>query len=183
MTFLTGQLLVASPDLRDPNFARSVVLMLQHAEAGAIGLVLNRRSGTPLSAIWDQVTDAPCTLDLPVMTGGPVEGPLVILHGDAELNEREIMPGVYFSAHKDLITELLAHARLPMRVFAGYSGWGEGQLEAEMEEGSWSTTPATRELIFADEESLWQQATKQIADDILIHSLGIKHVPDQPDLN
>jgi putative transcriptional regulator len=183
MTSLAGKLLVASPDLRDPNFARSVVLMLQHAEAGAIGLVLNRRSGTPLSAIWDQVTDVPCTLDLPVMTGGPVEGPLVILHGDAELNEREIMPGVYFSAHKDLITELLAQGELPMRVFAGYSGWGEGQLEAEMQEGSWSTTAATQELIFGDEETLWQQATKRIADDILIHGLGIKHVPDSPELN
>lgn len=52
-----------------------------------------------------------------------------------------------------------------------------------MQEGSWSTTAATHELIFGDEETLWQQATKRIADDILIHGLGIKHVPDRPELN
>ena len=52
-----------------------------------------------------------------------------------------------------------------------------------MQEGSWSTTAATHELIFGDEETLWQQATKRIADDILIHCLGIKHVPDRPELN
>lgn len=180
MSSLAGKLLVATPELGDPNFARSVVLMLQHGEQGAIGLVLNHRSGTQLSAIWEQISDEPCSFDLPVMTGGPVEGPLVIMHTDADLNEREIMPGVYFAAHKDLITELLAKGEQPMRIFAGYSGWGAGQLETEMEEGSWSITDASRDFIFGDEETLWKRATKQIADDVLIRGLGIKHVPDEP---
>lgn len=183
MKSLSGKLLVASADLGDPNFARSVVLMLQHEEQGAIGLVLNRRSGTHLAAIWNQVSDEPCPLDLPVMTGGPVEGPLVIVHADAELTERQIMPGVHFAAHKELITQLLENGGQPMRVFAGYSGWGGGQLETELEEGSWGITDATREIIFGDEESLWLQATKRIADDNLIRDLGVRHVPDQPWLN
>lgn len=183
MASLAGKLLVATPALSDPNFARSVVLMLQHGEQGAIGLVLNRPSGTHLSEIWHQISEDPCSIDLPVMTGGPVEGPLVILHADDDLSERQVMQGVYFAAHKDLITQLLAKGVPPMRVFAGYSGWGGGQLEDEIEEGSWSTTDATRDVIFGDADVLWDQANKQIADDILIRSLGIKHVPEQPWLN
>jgi putative transcriptional regulator len=183
MASLAGKLLVATPNLSDPNFSQSVVLMLQHGEQGAIGLVLNRPSGTHLSAIWSQISDAPCSLDMPVMTGGPVEGPLVILHADDELSERQVMQGVYFAAHKDLITQLLAKGVLPMRIFAGYAGWGEGQLESEIEEGSWSMTEATREFIFGDFDDIWHQANKTIADDILIRGLGIKHVPPQPWLN
>ena len=66
------------------------------------------------------------------------------------------------------------------RMLAGYSGWGAGQLETEMEEGSWSITDASRDFVFGDEEALWKLATKQIADDVLIRGLGIKHVPDEP---
>lgn len=183
MNSLNGKLLVATPELGDPHFAKSVVLMLQHEEQGAIGLVLNRRSGTQLGAIWDQVSDEPCPFDLPVMTGGPVEGPLVIVHADSDLTERQIIPGVHFAAHKELITRLLANGDLPMRIFAGYSGWGGGQLETELEEGSWAITDATPEIIFGDEESLWTQANKRIADDHLIRDLGVKHVPDKPWFN
>lgn len=181
MASLSGKLLVASPDLLDPNFARSVVLMIQHDEDGGIGLVLNRGSQARLEAIWEQLCDEPCPLDLRVMNGGPVEGPLVALHTDPAFAEREVVPGVHLAAHKDLVTGLVASAAAPLRVYVGYAGWAAGQLESEIEEGSWGIADATSSLVFGDDgEGLWQQVIRHVADRELIAGLRIKHVPEQP---
>ncbi len=177
---LAGKLLVASRSLGDSHFARTVVLMIHHDGEGAFGLVINRRSSVHLSDIWKRVGDGPCPRDLPVMVGGPVEGPLVIVHADAMLGEMEVAAGVHFTAQTDQLAPLLHQASEPLRVVIASSGWSGGQLEHELTEGSWEVVDATPELVFGDDETIWLRLTRRIADQRLIESLGIKQVPAEP---
>lgn len=180
MPSLSGHLLVAAPKLGDPNFARTVILIVQHGDEGAFGLVLNQPSGQRVKDLWDQVASGECQLEGPLCIGGPVEGPLLAVHADAALSEREIVPGVYFASQRDSIEQLIEHPAGPARMFLGYSGWGEGQLEGELQEGAWLTVPATAEHVFFDGDDLWKQVVSQISG-VVIHSRGdIKHVPPQP---
>jgi putative transcriptional regulator len=180
MLSLSGHLLVASPKLGDPNFARTVILIVQHGEEGAFGLVLNQPSTQRVKDLWQHVASGKCSLDQPLCIGGPVEGPLLAVHGDAEHSEREIVPGVYFASQRDAIEQLVEHPATPVRMFLGYSGWGEGQLEGELREGAWLTAPATADHVFFTGDDLWKEVVSNISGAV-IHSRGdIKHVPPQP---
>ena len=180
MDSLSGKLLVAAPRLNDPNFSRTVVLMVEHDRGGALGLVLNRPGNQALDSIWDELVDGACPHDLTVMVGGPLEGPLLALHADSSSAERGIVPGVFLAMRKDLVVSLVVDGSRPLRVFAGYSGWGAGQLDAELAADDWGIAEATSELVFGDIDSMWQRATRQIADANLAGALRIKHVPAKP---
>lgn len=180
MESLTGKLLVAAKSLIDPNFARSVVLVVHHNDQGAFGLVLNRASGTRLATVWEELVAVPCPIDLPLMVGGPVEGPLLALHADPERSDHEVVPGVQFVGRHEHLVSLVDDAVQPLRVFSGYSGWAAGQLEAEIESGSWGLAVASREVVFSDEATLWQRLTARIADAALVDWLRIRHVPERP---
>lgn len=172
--------MAASPRLGDPNFARAVILIVQHGEEGALGIVLNRPSEHRVDDVWRQVGGGHCAIDQSLGIGGPVEGPLVAVHGDAELSEREILPGVHFASQREALERLIEHPTGPVRLFSGYSGWGEGQLEGELREGAWLTAPATAEQVFFEGDDLWKDVVSYISDEI-IHARGdIKHVPPQP---
>lgn len=183
MALLAGRLLVASPRLDDPNFGRTVVLVIQHGPQGAFGLVLNRPGPDRLEAVWRQTVKKPCALDLPLLVGGPVEGPLMALHGDADLSEHEVIPGVHFTRQKDHLLELVAAATSPLSVFACYSGWGGGQLEGELSRGDWEVVEADAAIVFSDEATLWTRATRRAADARLARLVRARHVPHAPDLN
>jgi putative transcriptional regulator len=184
MKSLRGSLLVASPHLPDPNFARSIVLMIQHGEQGAFGLVLNRPSDNRLQEVWSQVTDEPCPADTLIYLGGPVPGPLMSLHTKRSCSEEEIRPGIYFATQRENVLQLVRENAQPFRVFSGYAGWGEGQLEGELEVGGWLTCDATHRFVFpAPGEDVWKQAVHKIGDEILRSSLHIDDVPDDPSLN
>lgn len=180
MDSLSGMFLAASPRLADPNFARAVILIVQHGEEGALGIVLNRPSSHRVEEVWRQVGGGECAIDQPLGIGGPVPGPLVAVHGDAELSEREILPGVHFASQRTALERLVEHPSVPVRLFSGYSGWGAGQLEAELREGAWLTAPATAELVFFEGDDLWKDVVSSISSEIL-HARGdIKHVPPEP---
>ena len=93
---LRGHLLIASPKLVDPNFHRTVVLMIQHTDDGALGLVLNRSTGKLLQNIWSEISEKPCDGELVLHLGGPVPGPLMALHTAEWLSDSEVLPGVFF---------------------------------------------------------------------------------------
>ena len=183
MISLQGDLLIASPHLFDPNFLRSVVLLVQHSTEGAFGLLLNRPLDKTVGTAWKALTDEPCECDLPVYYGGPVEGPLAALHTEQTLAEEQVLPGVYFSANKDLLDKLVQQPPWGLRVFNGYSGWGEGQLEAELEAGGWLTFPATADDVFSDVEEVWRRISRRINLDILAGSIAPEQVPDDPTWN
>lgn len=183
MKSLRGQLLVATPQLPDANFYRTVVLLVEHTAAGALGVVLNRRTDRSVAELWREVSEAACDDPRPVRMGGPVSGPLIALHTDHELSEMEILPGVYLAAQKSYLDRLVGQTEHAYRVYLGHSGWGGGQLEGELEQGAWLTTPAAPEHVFYDDDDLWETVAKHIGDAVLLESLHIKHVPRDPSMN
>lgn len=175
-----GKFLVASPRLRDPNFVKTVVLLVQHGEQGALGVVLNRPSGLTVREATDQLPDVPDGPDTPLHVGGPCPGPLVALHADPETAEIEVCDGLYFSAEKSKVERLLRDGNAKTRFFAGYSGWGAGQLEGEMEEGSWLLVPATREVVFDPGSDPWGRLNTYAT---LGGTVPLERIPDDPHLN
>ena len=155
-----GCLLVASPELLDPNFARTVVFILSHDGDGSFGLVLNR----PLEVTLHDVLESPGegAERLPVLRGGPVQPEMLqfLAHGLA--GERELLPGVSVGGDLD---DLLRHVRGggAARAYAGYAGWGGGQLERETVEGSWIVAPARAEHVFeVPAQELWVKVLREL---------------------
>ena len=183
MKSLQGQLLIASPHLPDPNFYRTVVLIVQHHAEGALGLVLNRPSFETVKSVLAAYTSTPLSNEIPVLIGGPIEGPLMAVHGVECCSEAEVITGVHFAAERDHILQIISREN-PFRLFTGYSGWGIGQLENEMEVGGWLTVRATSEHIFeTPTEHLWKRVSSHIGDSILQQGLGIKVPDSDPRLN
>jgi putative transcriptional regulator len=150
MPSLAGYFLVARPVLDDPNFKRTVVLILQHGPDGAFGLVVNR----PVEAE---------KLAFPIYLGGPckLEG-MLLLHGHAEWvtdkGQGEICPGVFLgdSECAERVAQSDDTDKLRFKMFSGYSGWGPQQLEGELAEKAWAVVKATSEQLFATPaEDLW----------------------------
>lgn len=183
MESLRANLLIAVPQLPDKNFYRTVVLIIQHDEEGAFGVVLNRPSNLTISSIWEKIADEPCDNPQPINVGGPVQGPLIAVHTDDSLSENEIFPDVYFAAQMENLDQLVRQRSKPFLVFSGYSGWASGQLESEVEAGGWLTTPASYEYVFSDVDDLWKTVASDIGFDIMTHDMGIKHVPSDPSSN
>jgi putative transcriptional regulator len=183
MQSLQGQLLVASHQLADSNFARSVVLIVRHDTDGALGLILNRRTNRGLEEIWEQISDKTCKCDAPLYFGGPVPGPLMALHRHEPLADAEVLPGAYFCVERDKLEELLEHNDGSFKLFVGHSGWAGGQLEQELEVGGWRTAAATIEHIFQGENELWEQVNKELGIALLRSALDIKDVPEDPSVN
>ncbi len=182
MESLEGQLLLASPQLLDPNFVRTVVLLVEHNDNGALGLVINRPTGTTVQELWKQVGESPCESRQPVHLGGPVSGPIMAIHTVNSLAEMEIVEGVFFARKKQNLDELVRRDER-FKVFYGQSGWGPGQLEGEIEQGAWRAVPAKLEDLFDAADDLWQRLMQRAMAGVLPEMLGIKHVPQDPSLN
>ncbi|MGQ9576854.1 MAG: YqgE/AlgH family protein [Thermoguttaceae bacterium] len=183
MKSLKGHFLVASSHLLDPNFVRTVVLLVHHTDQGAFGVVLNRPAESTVEELWQKVGQTPCHCKQPFYVGGPVSGPLMAIHADPALAEMEVLPGVYFAAQRDHLEKLIEKQDYPFRIFVGHSGWGEGQLENELEQGAWLTTPASPEYVFYDDFDLWRKVTQQIGRSLLMDLLKLKGLPEDPTYN
>jgi putative transcriptional regulator len=185
MDSLEGRLLVASPHLQDANFVRTVVLIVQHNDEGALGVVVNRPTSKLVQELWEEIGQSACPSAEPVFLGGPVSGPIMAVHAHESLAELEVLPGLFFAAKKANLDQLVAQDEHLYRIFVGHSGWGPGQLEGELEVGAWLTTPATAEYVFYDhaDGDLWAEVSKQIGHSLLQGMLGIKEVPEDPSLN
>lgn len=183
MQSLQGHLLVASHQLLDSNFARSVVLIVRHDAEGALGLILNRRTNRKIEEIWEQISETTCGSDAPLYFGGPVPGPLMALHQHEPLADAEVLPGAYFCVEKEKLEQLVAQNDGPFTLFVGHAGWGGGQLENELEVGGWRTTPATLEHVFQRESDLWERVNKELGIALLRSALHIKDLPDDPSVN
>lgn len=167
-----GALLAAWPDLMDPNFMHSVVVICQHSEEGAYGLVTNRRTKF---AVRDLLPDHPLLsrCGFPVHLGGPVDhSTLQFLHrvpgeipGGLCL-DGQLWLGGELEAMGRYATERPDEARRTLRVFLGYSGWGAGQLEAELGMQSWLPAPSSLDVVFGEEgEPAWRRVVRSIGRD------------------
>ena len=155
-----GKILVAGRELRDPNFAETVVLILEHNAQGTLGLVLTRPSETPLT----QLLDLPSGGSVPlVYQGGPVEGSgvLALVRSDtARPDTKLVLPGVYEITAPAPLNELVKANAGPdrLRVYYGYSGWSAEQLERETRSGAWHVFEGTAAIVFdADPGTLWRR--------------------------
>jgi putative transcriptional regulator len=165
---LRGRLLIAGKSLRDPNFFQTVVLILDHGDGGALGVVVNRPSQVRLSTALSQHFDLPEN-DVNIYYGGPVESSaLFILHDGKWLHgdEKSVVPGVYVGSSAGEFESVLRAAlrgeeQVRFRVFSGCAGWGPGQLEAELSRADWHIQPATREAILYDDPyAAWESLLK-----------------------
>ena len=178
---LRGKLLVASPTLADPNFARSVVFITEHNEEGAMGIALDRPSETLVGDAVPQLNGV-AGADEPVYVGGPVQpNALVVLaeFSDPSAAAWIVVADVGF-ASADADMDDLPDAVRRARVYAGYSGWGAGQLEAELEVDSWIVEPPLPKELFPDDpEALWS--------DVLARKGGqyalVARMPPDPSVN
>ena len=153
---LRGQCLIAAKSLRDANFYKTVVLMLEHNLQGATGLVLNRPSSVRVAHALSGHFTLPDTEEV-VYMGGPVEPTALLILHDAESlgsSESSPAPGVFVGGSAESFEQVLLSSasedadRACFRVFSGYSGWGEGQLEDEIERGDWLIHSGSHELVF-----------------------------------
>lgn len=179
MESLKAHLLIASPGLYDPNFRKTVVLMAEHNEEGALGLVLNHPSDVTVHEAVPPLAEATEPDDL-LFVGGPVQPTDVVILADLGDPERLDLPiiagvGILTGILED---EDLAGARA-VRVFAGYSGWGPGQLESELAEDSWLMLPALPGDAFASPDVLWLDVVRRLGKD---HAF-LATMPIDPGLN
>lgn len=180
MDTLRGQLLIAGPGLWDPNFRRTVVLIGHHDDEGAVGVVLNR----PLEATVEEAVPPLSPLvppGEPLFHGGPVQPEAAVVLADFEDPGRAgiiALDTIGFLPEEVDADEIGGLRRA--RVFAGYAGWGAGQLEAEMEESSWHVAPAQPGDVFtSDPDRLWRAAVSRLGPEFRL--LGT--MPLDPQMN
>lgn len=180
MTSYQGMFLLAAPRLQDPNFVRTVILIIRHAADGAIGLVLNRPLDTTIADAVQQV-GGHCTSQSLLHHGGPCDSPLMVIHDNPTLSDIAVAEGLHVSTERAHIEPIL-QADAKARYFIGYAGWGEGQLEAEMETGSWFVIPADHTEVFrSSTQDQWTRLMKKTA----VPGPGIdpRFIPEDPSLN
>lgn len=154
---LQGYFLVAAPTLTDPNFFRTVVLMVQHNDQGALGLVLNRRTRATVAEVCEKILEeSESAISGNVFHGGPCEGPLMILHDEESAGDVPVLDGIHFTTERDKLQWLLRQHEGKAMVFVGYSGWSAGQLETELQGNSWMLLKATARDVF-DPQINWQR--------------------------
>ncbi len=185
-----GALLVATPLLDDPNFRRSVVLILEHDEdGGTLGVVLNRPSDISVTQVlpsWDSLVTGPSVL----FQGGPVQTDSALAlaavpSGEEPLGWRRLhspTPAVARLGTVDLDAppEILAGEITQMRIFAGYAGWSAGQLEAEIRQGAWYLVDAEPgDTFHSDPESLWRAVLRRQRNELAF----VATFPDDPNMN
>jgi len=172
--------LLSMPQLDDPNFRRTVVLLCQHSSEGAWGLVLNRPTGTPAAEAVRM--DPPVQTDngLELWVGGPVEPERgCILLGDDPCDEEavRVCDGLFISGSAALLRRLLeGEVRPRTRLLMGYAGWGPGQLDEELRASAWLISGVETDLIFdVDAEQMWETAIRRLgADPSSLHmSFGV----------
>lgn len=179
---LPGTLLISDPFLKDPSFLRSVIFLCEHQEEGTVGFIINKLHDEPLENFITTISST----HFPLYYGGPVAtNTLHFIHRCPDLISEglEITDGIFWGGDFDTVLTLLnANALQPneIKFFIGYSGWSEGQLEAEIETKSWITRQATNELIYdTTAEHIWKNALKEMEGEYK----QMIHYPLDPQLN
>ncbi len=179
-----GIFLVASPALRDPNFRQTVVLLCEHNADGALGFVVNRPTAMNLSEVLPQVPIIEAQKHV-LFSGGPVQtNQVMLLYRLNELPEgsHAVLDGVCLGGDVTILDRILTQTDSGerFRAFAGYSGWGPGQLENEMQGGSWITIPADPQMVFdRDPAGLWAEILRSLGDPFRIYA----EMPADPTFN
>jgi len=160
-------LLLSMPQLQDPNFARTVVLLCDYLPEGAFGLVLNRPTDMPAGSMVRLQPPVAQANGLPLCTGGPVEperGWILVGEEPVDPDHRTIIDGLYLSASPSVLRRVLeSHPAPRARVLAGYAGWGPGQLDHELAQSAWLMSEVELDLVFdVDPSIMWETAIRRL---------------------
>jgi len=181
---LAGSLLVAMPQLQDPNFRRAVVLLVEHNDSGTFGLVLNRPTEllagnlcASLEVDWKGDPAAGIHWGGPVQpnTGWVVFNQALAVSGDEEGVAR-LAEGIYFAGSLEVLRAIAESPPSDVRLFLGYAGWGSGQLESELSQGAWLVAPLSPEDVFdVDADSMWEHVLRGLGVDpaTLVSTSGV----------
>lgn len=169
-----GALLVASDKLKDPNFARTVILVLRHDEQGTVGVVVNRPTNLVPATTFPELAAGIGQYDGRLYRGGPVAPArvLFLVRGlaAATVNGPEVVEKVFLSADPESLADMtrLAAGTDELRLYAGHAEWTQGQLAEEIKAGGWKVVPATAELVFSEDPgTLWAQLSQQAASGVV----------------
>lgn len=179
--YLQEQMLIAMPSMADPNFSRSVTLLCQHNEQGAIGITVNRLSGFTLGELFFQL-DISCDdeemLSRAVLEGGPVSPDHgFVLHTPMEGFDSSVLVNadIMVTTSRDVLFAIAAgNGPKEFLVALGYAGWGDGQLEWEMRQNAWLSVPVDKAILFeSDLQNRWQKAIGKLGIDVNnLHEFG-----------
>ena len=177
---LAGSLLLAHPELKDPNFNKSVVLISAHStDDGALGVILNRPMGQSL-AQFDGKFSYTDLADVPLYVGGPASPAQMILTAwQWHLEQGRFQ--LHFGINPDKARELISHdPEIELRGFVGYSGWSQGQLEGELEQDSWVVTPVSSDALEdVQGDDLWRTIIREVSPEMRF----LADAPDDPSVN
>jgi putative transcriptional regulator len=172
--FLTGQLLIASPTMGDPRFVQTVILMVQHDRNGALGIVINRPLGDrPLARLLEALGEKEATVvgTVRIFAGGPVQPEIGFVIHSAEYRRPDTVDidgRVAMTSSHEILRDI-GNQRGPNKslIAFGYAGWAPGQLEGEIANGFWFTTPQDANLVFdEDRDAVWDHAMKRRTQDL-----------------
>ena len=174
---LAPTLLVSMPQLTDPNFARTVVLLCEHSPEGALGLVVNRPSDIMAAEAVQMEPPLVKANDLPLLIGGPVEPERgwILTTTLPEVEHKALGSSLYLTASPALLRSALERNPPPRRtlVLAGYAGWEAGQLDSELAESAWLIAPLDLDLIFEiPAAASWEMAIRRIGADPHLLQMG-----------
>jgi putative transcriptional regulator len=183
MNLEKGSILISEPFIEDPNFKRSVVLLVEHNEEGSVGFVLNQRTDLAVNMVMEELSSVTTSL----FQGGPVEQDrLNYIHTREDIEgSDEILPGIYFGGQFEHILTALdqgIYNTKEFKFFIGYSGWAPGQLASEIEEKSWIVASLnSQDIIDHDliENDLWKKAIQRSGGKNIL----LANSPDAPYLN
>lgn len=179
MESLRGHLLVAAPSLLDPNFARTVVLIAEHTEEGALGVVINRPTDAAIGDVVPDLTSLVEAGDV-VFEGGPVQPGGVMVLAEFDDPEDAALPIDGDLGFVAVEADMEAIAASRARAFAGHAGWGPAQLDAELAEEAWFVAPFERDDAFAvDPEELWSRVLARKGGEYAL----VARMPEDPSLN
>ena len=191
---------------RIPNFARSIVLLIEHNEQGALGVIPNRPTSKTVGELWREVSQVACRSQQPICLGGPVPARFMALHTVPDLAEVEIIAGVYFAAKKQHLDRLVqqaesaagatTNAENPPEIFPppgeplqsfkiswAMPGGAPANPSGEIQQRAWYTIPARIEHVFDPDPDLWERLVQALDRVRLARLLKIKHIPPDPGLN
>jgi len=178
-----GHFLVTARPQLGPKFVKTVILVVEHADQGAFGVILicprELRDSYPCERMPQRHSLGKAQMYL----SGPVIGPLMAVHTDESFAEVEILPGVFFAGKEENVLPLMRQKKRPYKFFTGYAGWGPKRLEYEVGQGVWLVVPGKAEQIFSSSGKLWKELSRQVLERQLHEWYNIKHIPADPLLN
>lgn len=179
---LVGRLLVASPSQANTPFAQTVILVMQQDEYDTFGIVLNQPANEQVASELRQITGTDPAVDLALIHGGPLNGPVFAIHQQEDLAEIMMPGGICVSSQLEILKQL-EHQFQPYRIVLGMTGWKTSEVLAKIDDGQWLPLSTSPEQIFDEPDWMWQRAVLEYGRQTMMRVTGLDCTLGNPELN